>query len=287
MAGLWPGRICVVYINTLWYSTTTMTERSNKYEMLSAPEPERLEHGAVPLNPWTALEPDGKTHYSLASLQRIDRKVEQAINNALENGWVTSPEHAEVLRQFIATSLYNSQWSRLNLNPTIPSSAINDDDPVVVRAMNGTATPADLQGLLISNPEWMSLELAKLSHPLDATATKAMDTDVFSLFEEAHVISAEPEYAMRRLDPTIPAGVILRKQPLFWVEAPSGIIETVQCKSILVRGDSDVWDNDNMDRKIRNPERFEALKEEIEANLENHDLLWMQQIATSYFSWYP
>jgi hypothetical protein len=234
-----------------------------------------------------ATEPDGSTHYSLASLQRIDDKVSRALSEAREKEWVKSSELAIELHQFIAVSLYNSQWRRINFNPTLPLGVIDDDDLRAVRAKDGTATPADLLELLIAYPELGSLELAKLSHPLDARATEAMDTDIRTTLENARKITAEPEYEMKRTDTMIPAGIVLRKQHVFDLETQDGVIGVTKLTSLLVRGDSEANESGYIDRKIKNPARFEELSAEIDENLYKSDLKWLQPIATSYYAKYP
>ena len=234
-----------------------MTERFHGFEL--SPERQRLEYGAVPLNAWTAVEPDGVTKYSLASLERIDNKVTAAMNDAKERGWVTSPELADALHQFVAVSLYNSQWSRINLNPTISLGSVDENDPLVVRAKDGTATPSELLAVLAAYPKLGSLELAKLSHPLDTVATEEMDNDIYTMFDSEHGVLSLPHYKMKRTDssaPTpIPAAIILRKQHLF----SHGAIQIIQRKSFLVRGDDEVPNSEQMRRNIRNPERFNLL----------------------------
>jgi hypothetical protein len=260
------------------------------------PKPHRLEYGAVPLDPWNATDPGDSLQYSRASLNRIDVKLAAAMNLAHRRGWVKSPELAESLQRFIGGSLYDSQIRRIELNPTIPIEDMTDRyDTKVESAKNGTATPSDLLELLVDYPDLGSLELAKLSHPLDFNATQAMDTDVneaLKAYAKGRFLGLPSRYKKKSYDPTIPAGTVLRKQDLFTLDTIHGTIQIVQRKSFVVRGDEEACaDNDPfLYRKLKQPERSDELFQKIEAYLPDinlyPELRWLQPIATSYYAKY-
>lgn len=277
----------IVYNDDLWYNSKKMIERLRPHELPA--QPLRLDYGAVPLEPWTAVTPGDSENYLGASLERIDTKLNQAMTGAVMRGWVESPELANNLQKFLAVSLYDSQRRRIELNEkTDLKEVLHGDDPRMRRAKNGTATPVDLLELLVEYPALGSVELAKLSHPLDAVATVPMDTDVVDTLASkgGEMLETVPRYKMKRRDSSIPAGIVLRKQAVANLSTGQGLIQVIQRKSFLVRADNEVGTTDFLDRKIKNPDRFGELAQKIDGYWTHADLKWLQPTATSYYAKY-
>jgi hypothetical protein len=267
------------------------------YTSEASPKTPQLDYAAVPLDPWRATEIGGSRNYEQASCGRIDSKVTEAMDIAVSKGWVKAPELEKTLRKFLTESLYDSLTRRIDLNAMASSNdSIGDSDPRMIRAKAGLAAPAELMTLLIDYPNLHSIEIAMLSHPLNARATEAMDTDVKGVFanlENSTALPLMPRYKMKRIESTIPAGIVLRKQALHNIETAAGTIQIVQRKSFLVRGDKDAG-FDVIDRMIEHKERFGELSQKIEGylpyfNLDPNEypmLKWLQPTATSYYAKY-
>jgi len=268
---------------------------------------ERPDYGAVPLEPWTAVEErrrglrKKRETYFAASVLRINSRIDAAMSVAVhEHDWVESPELSQDLRGLIEASLYDSHRRRMEFNPGVLDDGVVDmDDARIESAKNGTATPVDLLGLLIDYPKLGSLELAKLSHPLDSAATEEMDAEVrYALACKGfEFIDAPGRYKTKTMRPHIPAATILRKQTVAELELPDGLLQVVQRKAFLVRGDDEARrDNDtHLDRLVRNPDRHEELYEKIEgwypyaqelSQEWDRSRRWLQPLATSYYAKY-
>jgi hypothetical protein len=268
---------------------------------------ERPEYGAVPLEPWTAVEErrrwlrKKRETYLAASVLRINGRIDAAMDAAvLQHDWVDSPQLSKDLRSLIETSLYDSQRRRMEFNPGVLNSGIVDmDDDRVECAKNGTATPVELLGLLIDYPKLGSLELAKLSHPLDTAATEEMDGEVMYALacKGFGFVDAPGRYKTKTKRPQIPAATILRKQTIAELDLPDGLLQVVQRKAFLVRGDDEARaENDtHLDRLVRNPDRHDELFEKIEGWYPyakelspewDRSRKWLQPLATSYYAKY-
>lgn len=268
---------------------------------------ERPDYGAVPLEPWTAVEErwrglrKNRETYFAASVLRINNRIDAAMGAAVqEHDWVESPELSQDLRNLIETSLYDSHRRRMEFNPGVLDSGVVDmDDARIESAKNGTATPFNLLGLLIDYPKLGSLELAKLSHPLDSTATEEMDAEVrYALACKGfEFIDTPGRYKTKTTRPHIPAVTILRKQTVAELDLPDGLLQVVQRKAFLVRGDDEARkDNDtHLDRLVRNTDRHEELYEKIEgwypyaqelSQEWDRSRKWLQPLATSYYAKY-
>jgi hypothetical protein len=256
----------------------------------------RLEYGAVPLDPWKAHNVDDLHEpYVASSTRRIKEKTHEAISCAMAEGWVATPELAVQLAELIEVSLYDSQMMRVQRNDMAQlGDRAAKDDPRIIRAEQGMATPDDLLSALIDYPLLGSLELAKLSHPLDADATRQMDEDVFgAIAERMEAIEiVDPRFKTKSLREDIPAATILRKQLLASQETPHGTLHVVQRKAFLVRGDSETGIADPyMDRKVRSRTRHE---EELHPKVDSYlqyaadlpDQKWLQPLSTSYYGFY-
>lgn len=266
----------------------------------------RLEYGAVPLEPWTATEEQRRflwrkkrVSYLAASALRMSGRIDDSLARAVTHyGWTASSEREQQLRGVIESSLYDSQCRRLELNPnTMLHTDVLEGDERFERAKNGTAYPYDLLTLLMDNPKLGSIEIAKLSHPLDMEATEAMDSEVlFALARLGFEFTDEPgRYKTKSAKPEIPAITVLRKQTIGELSIPEGLVQVVQRRAFLVRGDEEARaENDlYLDRMVANPERHEDIYEKIETWYPHHRQLsaererarkWLQPLASSYYA---
>ncbi|HEY5695812.1 MAG TPA: hypothetical protein VIQ80_03180 [Candidatus Saccharimonadales bacterium] len=266
----------------------------------------RLTYGAVPLEPWTAVEERrgifGRRQsetYMAASVLRICTGINKALDAAVRQyDWVQSPELEAQLRDIIETSLYDSQSRRVELNPgSLERGDVNVDDPRYEKAKNGTASPAELLTLLIDYPKLNSVELAKLSHPLDFAASEGMDSDVmFTLARLGFEFIDEPgRHRIKAMQPEIPAMTVQRKQTVAELEVAEGLLQVVQNRTFLVRGDEEACaENDrHLDRLILNPERRGEVYEKIEQWYPyarqlpvGHERArkWLQPLSSSYYA---
>lgn len=265
---------------------------------------DRLTYGAVPLEPWTAAEETGRwlrkrrETYLAASVLRIHDASQVALMGALEEGWVESPAIAKELHGIIETSLYDSQSRRMDLNPgKLGHGMVDEDDPRYERAKNGTATPGELLSLLVDYPKLNSLEIAKLTHPLDMGATDEMDSEVmYTLAYMGFEFIDEPgRYKTKTKRPDVPAITVLRKRTIAELEAEAGVIQVVRRQAFLVRGDAEaVRENDmHLDRMVASEGRHHEIYDKIEAGMPYVGFVpqealkarkWLQPLATSYYA---
>src|SRR6266536_3965400 len=157
---------------------------SHSRERQMSPTPDYL---AVPLD-LPISDTQERVAYNRDSLERIQKVLADAVGCALEAGWVedtpedTKRNNGKGLTKRISTlvdlSLTQSHVTRLFLNRHFDEVLDATEDPRIVKAAKGTALPADLMGLLVEYPALQSVELAKLSHPLNSFATSAMDKDI-------------------------------------------------------------------------------------------------------------
>lgn len=265
----------------------------DKTEHIETQEPAVVRgYAAVPLD----LRANRQESYRAESLDRIRNTLAVAASNAMENGWAKSPELAERLIGIIDRSLVESHEKRLLLNrhynTELLGETVDMTDERIIRAMNGEASPRDLLEALKDYPALKSLELAKLSHPLNPEATTAMDRDMRATLGELGVAIAysTPVYKPKSYHDDLPALTILRKQPIGTLSIPEGQIEIVRRQSFLVRGDDEAREKDPyLDRKIRNRDRFNEIAQKIERYLPHirlHPYVSVySSIATSYFAW--
>jgi hypothetical protein len=188
----------------------------------------------------------------------------------------------------------------MELNPgALERGAVDIDDPVYEKARDGVATPTDLLALLMSYPKLGSVELAKLSHPLDFAASEEMDGEVlYALAWMGFDFLDEPgRYKTKNFRSELPAATILRKQTIAERETDAGLIQVVQRRGFLIRGDEEARaENDAyLDRMLRNQNRRSTVYEKIEnwypyasqlpLELER-SRKWLQPLATSYYAKY-
>jgi hypothetical protein len=265
-----------------------------------SPQRHRLEYAPVPLDPWHAIDYDGPEGYVVSSFERITRKLEMAVTSAIKDGWVESPELAVKLYKLMEVSLYDSQRYRVDLNTAAShDEVLSGTDPRIIYAKNGVATPLESFSLLMDYPEMGSIEIAKLSHPLDSLATTDMDQNVNDATEKQfggfHPEGAElARYKTKTSHRDIPAVTVLRKQILASCETQDGLIQIVQRKAFLVRGDDEakIANDAYLDRIVKNEGRhLEELYPKIESYLAHadklqdvmRDLKWLQPLSTSYY----
>lgn len=267
---------------------------------------DRLLYGAVPLDPWTASEErrgflrrKKRESYLAASVLRISNRIDSSIDTAVGRyGWTDSAERRAQLKGVIESSLYDSQRRRLELNPNtlLQAEALGGDERFE-RAKNGTATPGDLLTFLIDHPKLGSLEIAKLTHPLDMEASEEMDGEVmFTLARLGFNFTDEAgRYKTKSVKPEIPAITVLRKQTVAELELPEGLVQVVQRRAFLVRGDEEARSENDiyLDRMVVNPDRHDEVYEKIETWYPYHRQLpvererarkWLQPLATSYYA---
>ncbi len=250
---------------------------------------------AVPLD----LDPTSRRTYRDESLRRIRSGLAAAMKNAYEIGWAEPGDLADSLERLVDESLTESHEKRLFLHLNYPhdnqplGGLVDANDERVALARQGVATPEALLSLLRDFPALRSIELAKLSHPLDATATWPMDWDVRQTVKSLGGVyeSEDARYKAKTRLLAIPAMTVLRKQVVGRLDGEGGEIDVVSRQAFLVRGDSMAREFDPfIDRKIKNTERFSELEQKIRGYYEhldeNPNLRWLQPIATSYYAKY-
>jgi hypothetical protein len=288
--------------------------------------PRRLEYGAVPLDAWNALEPlepeealrrerrsyklkawvlrhfsgwqeEKQLPYTSASIGRIKDKSYAAVLEAIEHGWVdisadeAAPERAASIAKLVEVSLYDSHMQRINRNSCSADLAENDER--VIHAKSGFATPGELLELLREHPQIGSIELAKLSHPLDWDATFPMDDDVYKTVSDqlGDLRFAAPTYKTKTMAGDVPALTALRKQTIGMYETKDGPLHVVRRQAFLVRGDEEAQEelrDPYLGRKVRNEARHEPhLFPEVEEAVHGLDpksyAKFVQPLATSYY----
>ncbi len=267
-------------------------ESSLRADYHSAPLP----YAAVPLDLGHDLvSGHERITYHNESLARIQRGLFQAVEMALEDEWIASGDEELALRvrRLLDISLTQSHETRLFLNRRFEKVIDGAGDERIVRAAKGMATPIDLLSVLVDYPTLGSIELAKLSHPLDAHADEPMDRAIQGAIHEVggHELLASPKYKPKTRELDIPAMTVLRKRKVGMVATNAGDIGVISRQAFLVRGDEDArQESPYVDRKIRNPERFPELAELVESSIptlgETEYMKWLQPVASSYYAKY-
>lgn len=254
----------------------------------------RSRYAAVPPDPWRATENErAGTHaaalYSAASIKRIDRRLTRTM---IDQSWFRHDERAHDLHAMMRSSLFDSQFRRLDKNNAADLETIVDPtDERAVRALRGVASPAELFTLLADNPELQSFELAKLSHPFDFAASGEMDREIDELLlaSGGELLDTSPRYKMKRVDLDIPAAIVLRKQDLMDFPVDGGRLRVVQRRGLLVFDGNDL-DDPYFNRLLKNPDNLPKLSTKIEAHLADNPqdtpYGWVQPQATSYYAKY-
>lgn len=255
-------------------------------EIIQSPR-RRLEYGAVPLRPWQAKYPGTDQSYFEASRQHLETKAQDAVAN---NHFLHDSERA-VLGKFLTESLLSTHTSRIDYNHDSFNALAELEAPCAALqyAYEGLATPSELLEILAAHPEIKALELAKLSHPLDFTASRPMDDAIVEMLHDknAEMLTSETRYKRKRLQPEIPALIVVRKTELGDIRAKNGLIRITQRQSLLVRGDTDPADI-SAARVVKNDQRFEELSRKIETYFQPENFnsadQFVQPAATSYYA---
>lgn len=261
-------------------------------EVLGNPEVisrQRLPYGAVPLDPWHARTDHESSLYSVASIKRIERNLR---NTMIEQDWFRGDDRGHQLYTLMRDSLLSSHFARIERNNAYGvEDQMDEGDPRVFYARRGLATPAELFELLIGYPKRQSIELAKLSHPFDFAASNDMDRamDELLLLSGGELLDEDPRYDLKRIDPEIPAGVLLRKQDLMDLKTEHGTLRVVERRGLLVYQGVGMDDERHFDRLLKNPKNktaLHALTEQYLYEPDKHLYGWVQPQATSYYAKY-
>lgn len=187
----------------------------------------------------------GENYYQ-ASLRHIRERLDANIHIPIENGSITSPETLEAIHSFCELSLTDAHNRRItHHHANGVDKTLEGPQEIVKAAEDGTATPAEMLGLLLLNPHLEAIEMAKLTHPFDGDGDKAMMRAVESAVDMLGGIKMdgiESRYKTKRADSDIPALVVLKKRPIAAIETEHGFVEIIERKTFLVRGDAGVID---------------------------------------------
>lgn len=269
----------------------------NTFETDAAPR-QRLEYGAVPLRPWQARYPGTDRSYFEVSCNHLEDKAYQAVAATPEIG-----SYRFRLLEFIRESLLTTHTQRIDYNhDSFHQLAVLDAeqaeqhiwDEKLHYAYDGLATPYELLDILVEHPELKSLELAKLSHPLDFAAAAEMDDNLITLLHKKHAVPmpTPARYKRKRVNEAIPAMIVTRKVELGDIPAENGVVRVTRRQSLLVRdvlfGDNDPIQQIKLTRQLKNPARFDELTQRIESHLTCEDFdptsQFVQPAATSYYT---
>ena len=127
--------------------------------------------------------------------------------------------------------------------------------------------------------------------------SEEMDSEVlFTLMRLGfEFVDEAGRYKTKSTRPEIPAMTVLRKQTIAELEIPEGLVQIVQRRAFLVRGDEEArLENDMyLDRMVANPSRHGDIYEKIEGWYSYRRQLpvdyerarkWLQPLATSYYA---
>lgn len=185
----------------------------------------------------------GENYYQ-ASLRHIRERLDANFHIPVNNETINSREMFKAIHGFCELSLtdaHNRRITHHHVNGV--DKTLDGPREIVQAAEDGTATPAEMLGLLILNPHLDAIEMAKLTHPFDGKGDGAMMGAVRSAIESHDGITIDdvtPRYKTKRADSEIPALVILKKRPMAVIETPQGLVEIIERKTFLVRGDAAV-----------------------------------------------
>ena len=273
----------------------------------------RLEYGAVPLQPWTAPHPDmpGENYYQ-ASLRHIRECLDANIHVPIEKGTIASPEALTAIHHFCELSLTDAHIRRItHHHENGVDKTLEGPAEIVKAAEDGTATPAEMLSILVLNPHLNAIEMAKLTHPFDGNGDKPMMEAVARAIEAQNGIvidDAAAHYKTKRASNDIPALVVLKKRPMAVIETAEGLIDVIERKTFLIRGDERVAGEDmepRVDRLVKKiaaqhatltkdkkrPERIEAeaklfdLINEVHA-IDDNPQPWLDVLTTSVYARY-
>lgn len=275
-------------------SSEKLISRGEAYD--AEPQPrQRLQYGAVPLDPWKASFHHRQQTYWNASIQRIQRKLRSTM---VDQDWFRVEDQAHELHELMNTSLIHSHYTRLDKNALADTRLVEEmGDPRLDNARMGLATPEELFTLLVDYPELRSLELAKLSHPFDFDATHDMDEALEDLIlgADGEILDGDPRYKVKRVDANTPAAIILRKRDMMDFPMEGGAkVRIVHRQGFLVFNGNGMSDGQNFERFLKQP-RFIPLRNHALGAMVEHYLDtypqgqpygWVQPQATSYYAKY-
>lgn len=250
----------------------------------------RLPYGAVPLAPWQAVHPETGALYYNSSLNRIADLTDEAIQIAMEDGRLQDPTISHSVHELLQGSLMDAHTRRIlhNSHANLDEIAKVANPVMFEAALQGVARPDELYDLLRQHPEMGSIELAKLTHPFNFAGSEQMDQVVRGMLSpRAELVDEAPRYKVKRVDPTLPAAILVRKRVIAAELLNDGFIEVIERRSLLVRGDAEAIEEvPYVDRMVKNPARRDELTERIEAELKSDDtsIAWLQPTTTSYYA---
>lgn len=253
---------------------------------------ERLAYSPIPLDPWSATDPETGVSYYLAALERLEEKAAAVISASR----FLDDAQKSAVGDFLLSSLVYTHTNRVDYNHDSFQTLNDLDTPcdTLRYAREGTATPSELIDILTTHPEIRSLELAKLSHPLDFSNADELEMDQAIIAalsaKNALLPNSSTRYKSRRFEESIPAMILTRKQDIGMIplDTTRGIY-VVRRQSLLVRGDlqSDSSDAKKLLRTMKNPERLSELADRIETYFQyefDPDNQFVQPAATSYYA---
>lgn len=256
---------------------------------------QRLPYGAVPLDPWGASFYHEQQTYFDSSIQRIQRKL---ITTMVDQDWFRDGQKAYLLHELMRASLIHSHYTRIDKNARIDLGVVSEsDDSRLDDARAGIASPDELFTILADYPQLGSLELAKLSHPFDFEESREMDDTMVDLMllSGGKLLDDDPTYRVKRIDPNLPAAIVLRKQNLmdFYLNDYDKV-RIVQRQGFLVFEGEGLDDDFNLELFLKRSSyasiRDTAIGARVESHLREHPKGqphgWVQPQASSYYAKY-
>jgi len=195
----------------------------------------------------------------------------------------------------VRASLFQAQNERVEYHHRHYCDQMNlTRNEAVIAAEMGFATPEELLSIIIDNPEQVSIELAKQSHPFrsDPDATRGMNDTMTNLLEKYEPQLVEDGWNMRTkrkgINPDIPAAIVVTKSLLATIGLENGDkIEIIQRQGNLVRGDKAVAGlvDPPIDRLIKNPDRVLELLHLVDRTIyERQTPPWLVSMTTSMYA---
>lgn len=150
---------------------------------------------------------DGSVEYAAymnESTEAIAAMADERIEKAKQEGWVASEEAALLLQGLLHVSCVDVQSVGISRNRIRQlKDLMPANDPRLEEALRGRATPLALLSLIESYPEIGSIELARVSHMLDATGanemTEAVENAITTLGETIEL--GDPYYRGKDVAP--------------------------------------------------------------------------------------
>lgn len=269
-----------------------------------------LLYGAVPLDHWSAKYPGTDKKYLLGAVDAANYALRRGLSYAYHTGLfgdIDSPAALEATQRrakaayaFVEPVLANFETQRVWSNSDKESQftqAEREGSPWIRKAFEGTASPDDLLRLLQLKPELGSLELAKLTHPFDREAARAMhDAVAGAIYGAGGEIMQGTDVVYKPVvtnsDSSFPAQILMRKQAVGKVHTRGIVIMERQLLLVAERPDDEDHDEvRRLQRLILNKERFRDCAYQVEDMLRNPAKFmrsdWVQPLATSDYALSP